>query len=44
MICYGTIGTDTCYHGIDEFVYLNDIKNTRDLIVNIGKEPKEKIA
>lgn len=44
VICYGTIGADTQYHGIDEFVYLNDMKNTRDLIVNLGKESREKIV
>jgi len=44
VVCHGTIGADTHYHGIDEFVYLNDMKNTRDLIVNLGKEPREKIA
>jgi succinyl-diaminopimelate desuccinylase len=44
VVCYGTIGADTHYHGVDEFVYLEDMKNTRDLIVNLAKEPKEKIA
>lgn len=44
VVCYGTIGTDTHYHGIDEFVYLEDMKNTRDLIVNLGKVAREKIA
>jgi len=44
VVCYGTIRTDTRYHGIDEFVYLQDVKNTRDLIINLGKAPREKIA
>jgi succinyl-diaminopimelate desuccinylase len=44
VVCYGTIRTDTRYHGVDEFVYLQDIKNTRDLVVNLGKAPREKIA
>jgi len=44
VVCYGTIREDTHYHGIDEFVYLEDIKNVRDLIINLGKTPKEKIA
>jgi succinyl-diaminopimelate desuccinylase len=44
VVCYGPIGADTHYHGVDEFVYLEDIKNTRDLIVNLGKVAKEKIA
>ena len=44
VVCYGTIRADTRYHGIDEFVYLQDMKNTRDLIVNLGRVSKEKIA
>lgn len=44
VVCYGTIRADTCYHGLNEFVYLEDIKNTRDLIVNLGKVAREKIA
>jgi succinyl-diaminopimelate desuccinylase len=43
VICYGTIRTDTQYHGVDEFVYLEDLKNTRDLIRNLGKVSREKI-
>jgi succinyl-diaminopimelate desuccinylase len=44
VVCYGTIRSDTRYHGVDEFVYLEDIRNTRDLIVNLGKVAREKIA
>ncbi len=44
VVCYGTIRADTRYHGVDEFVYLQDIKNTRDVVVNLGKAPREKIA
>jgi succinyl-diaminopimelate desuccinylase len=44
VVCYGTIRADTRYHGVDEFVYLQDIKDTRDLIVNLGRVPREKIA
>ena len=44
VVCYGTIRADTRYHGVDEFVYLQDMKNTRDLIINLGRVPKEKIA
>jgi len=44
VVCHGTIRSDTRYHGVDEFVYLEDIKNTRDLIVNLGKVPRDKIA
>jgi succinyl-diaminopimelate desuccinylase len=43
VVCYGTIRADTRYHGVDEFVYLQDVKNTRDLIVNLGKVPRDKI-
>jgi succinyl-diaminopimelate desuccinylase len=42
VVCYGTIRADTRYHGIDEFVYLNDLKNVRDLIVNLGKKPRNR--
>ena len=44
VVCYGTIRADTRYHGVDEFVYLQDMKNTRDLIINLGKVSREKIA
>ena len=44
VVCYGTIRADTRYHGVDEFVYLQDMKNTRDLIINLGKAPREKLA
>lgn len=44
VICFGTIRADTHYHGVDEFVYLEDITRVRDLIVNLGKEPRERIA
>jgi len=44
VICYGTIGTDTCYHGVNEFVYLEDLKNLREVIVNLGKVRRDEIA
>jgi succinyl-diaminopimelate desuccinylase len=44
VVCYGTIRTDTRYHGVDEFVYLHDMKNTRDLIINLGKVSRTEIA
>lgn len=44
VVCYGTIRADTRYHGVDEFVYLQDLKNTRDLIINLGKVSRQKIA
>jgi len=44
VVCYGTIRADTHYHGVDEFVYLEDIEKTRDLIVNLGRVAREKIA
>ncbi len=44
VVCYGTIRADTRYHGIDEFVHLEDLKNIRDVIVNLGKESGKKIG
>ena len=44
VVCYGTIRADTRYHGLDEFVHLDDVRKVRDLIVNLGKEPRGKIA
>jgi succinyl-diaminopimelate desuccinylase len=44
VVCYGTIRADTRYHGVDEFVYLQDMKNTREFIINLGRVPREKIA
>ena len=44
VVCYGTIRADTRYHGLDEFVYLDDIRKVRDLIVHLGKEPRRRIA
>jgi succinyl-diaminopimelate desuccinylase len=44
VICYGPIRSDTRYHGVDEFVYLQDVKNTRDLIINLGRVSRDKIA
>jgi succinyl-diaminopimelate desuccinylase len=43
VVCYGTIRADTRYHAVDEFVYLEDLRNTRDLIVNLGKVSRDKI-
>ena len=44
VVCWGTIRADTRYHGLDEFVYLEDIRNVRDLIVNLGKVERSKIT
>ncbi|MCK4478175.1 ArgE/DapE family deacylase [Candidatus Bathyarchaeota archaeon] len=44
VVCYGTIRADTHYHGLDEFVHLEDIKNVRNLIINLGRVAREKIA
>lgn len=43
VVCFGTIRADTHYHGLNEFVYLEDFKNVRDLIVHLGKVKKERI-
>lgn len=44
VICYGTIRTDTSYHGTDEFVYLKDLRNIRDVIVTLGKACRDEIV
>ncbi|HDQ05847.1 MAG TPA: ArgE/DapE family deacylase [Candidatus Bathyarchaeota archaeon] len=44
VVCYGTIRADTRYHGVDEFVYLQDMKNTQNLVVTLGRVSREKIA
>ena len=44
VVCYGTIRNDTRYHGVDEFVYLEDIRNARDLIINLGKVVRKRIT
>lgn len=43
VVCYGTIRADTNYHGVDEFVYLQDLENTRNLIVDLGNVSREKV-
>jgi acetylornithine deacetylase/succinyl-diaminopimelate desuccinylase-like protein len=44
VVCFGTIRADTHYHGVDEFVYLQDLKTTRDMVVNLGKVSRDKIV
>ncbi|UCD96073.1 MAG: ArgE/DapE family deacylase [Candidatus Bathyarchaeota archaeon] len=44
VVCYGTIRADTRYHGLDEFVYLEDIEIVRNLILSLGRAPRESIA
>ncbi len=44
VVCWGTIRADTNYHGLDEFVYLEDVKNVRDLVLNLGKVDRKKIV
>jgi succinyl-diaminopimelate desuccinylase len=44
VVCYGTIRADTCYHGVNEFVYLEDLKNVRDVLVNLGKIRRDEIV
>ena len=43
VVCYGPIRADTNYHGVNEFVYLDDIRTTRDLIINLGKVSRQEI-
>ncbi len=44
VVCYGPIRADTHYHSVDEFVYLEDVKNTRDLVFNLERVAREKIV
>lgn len=43
VVCFGPIRTGTRYHGKDEFVYLEDLRNSRDFIVNLGKVGREEV-
>jgi succinyl-diaminopimelate desuccinylase len=43
VVCYGPIRADTRYHGVDEFVHLKDMKNARDIVINLGRVPREEI-
>ncbi|MFX1508677.1 MAG: M20/M25/M40 family metallo-hydrolase [Promethearchaeota archaeon] len=42
VVCFGTIRHDTNYHNHNEFVYLNDIKIVRDVLIALGKSPAAK--
>lgn len=44
VISYGPIRDDTNFHGINEFVHLEDMRHTRDLVINLGKAKRQKIA
>jgi succinyl-diaminopimelate desuccinylase len=44
VVCYGPIRTDTSYHGVDEFVYLEDLRKIRDVIVSLGKARRHEIT
>jgi len=44
VVCHGAIRTDTCFHGVNEFVYLTDVQNIRDLIINVGKARRDEIV
>jgi succinyl-diaminopimelate desuccinylase len=43
VVCFGPIRTGTRYHGKDEFVHLEDLRNVRDFIVNLGKVGREEV-
>ena len=43
-ICYGPLRSETRYHGVDEFVYLDDLRNMRNLIIALGKVEREDIV
>lgn len=44
VVCYGPIRADTNYHGVNEFVHLEDIRKTRDLIIELGKATRREIV
>lgn len=44
VLSYGTIRADTNFHGVDEFVHLEDIEKIRDLVIDLGKVSREKIS
>jgi succinyl-diaminopimelate desuccinylase len=44
VICYGPLRSETRYHGVDEFVYLDDLRNVRNLIISLGKVERDKIV
>ncbi len=44
VVCHGPIRADTRYHGIDEFVYLDDIENVRNLILHLGKVSRDQLV
>lgn len=44
VVCYGPIRADTNYHGVNEFVHLEDIGKTRDLIIELGKAARKEIV
>ncbi|UCE29532.1 MAG: ArgE/DapE family deacylase [Candidatus Bathyarchaeota archaeon] len=43
VVCFGPIRTGTRYHGKDEFVHLEDLRNVRDFIVNLGKVGRDEV-
>ena len=44
VVCHGTIRADTRFHGVNEFVYLSDLKYIRDLIIDLGKASRDEIS
>jgi succinyl-diaminopimelate desuccinylase len=44
VVCHGAVRADTYLHGVNEFVYLRDLKSIRDLIINLGKVDRDKIS
>lgn len=43
VVCFGPIRSDTSFHGTDEFVHLQDLKDVRDMIFNLGKARRGEI-
>ena len=44
VVSFGTIRNDTNFHGVNEFVYLQDIKNLRSTILELGRSPASKFV
>jgi len=43
VVCYGPIRADTNYHGVNEFVHLEDLRSVRDVIVSLGGAHRDEI-
>jgi len=44
VVCYGPIRSDTSFHGANEFVFLEDLRNVRNMIIDLGRSKRSKIS